>query len=512
MFHHILLRAKSSRAVWNMVASYFAFFSSTAWALVSIPIAVRYLDKESIGLWTTVNATLSYLMWMDFGIAQAAGRLLAPAVAANDQPEINRWWTATSSALWLQACLISMVGLIAIPFVTTFLPIPQALLVDARWLLAAGILVAAASFPLRAVPGLLTAQERFHWVPLISGFVPWVNLGVFYFLLKAGFGVKAYVCAMAAGTTLNWFCFKLLVAFGPQRPRFTRSGISRARMRRLFGFSGGLMILGIVDTVINTLPAIILARFGGLGTVPVYNFSTKGPVLGASVIQRTYQAFQPAWQRSYVSGKSEKFRLQFESTGFLIAGLGTCGSTLILLLNPWLVSRLAGSDYFAGHVLNSWVAVAAITIPIGSYFQSLLTLSGNLGRSPTLFVLKLLLAALSGWMGWNHAGLGGLAAVFSILPLVNAAFGLIIGARNCGYRWRDRLGHRVVLVTCLCIGIVVTCGLAMPGLTPGTFSLDRLQGEIGYLLLPMFAGLGITLYGIRMKVNSLKEQSFISVS
>jgi O-antigen/teichoic acid export membrane protein len=83
-----------------MVTSYLGFVSTAAWALVTIPVAVKFLDRESIGLWSMVNVFVSYLVWMDFGIAGATGRLMAPAVAARNQPEINRWWTVTAVALW----------------------------------------------------------------------------------------------------------------------------------------------------------------------------------------------------------------------------------------------------------------------------------------------------------------------------------------------------------------------------------------------------------------------------
>ena len=147
-------KLRNSRAVWNISASYFAFASTSLWAIVSIPIAVEFLSDKEIGLWAVVNAFIGYLMWMDGGISVAIGRLIAPAVAEGDQTEINRWWTASSLALWVQAGILLIVGMSVTPLTIIALGIEEEMKSTAFWLLLSGVLMSATNLPLRGVPSL----------------------------------------------------------------------------------------------------------------------------------------------------------------------------------------------------------------------------------------------------------------------------------------------------------------------------------------------------------------------
>jgi O-antigen/teichoic acid export membrane protein len=451
-------RLRHSRAALNMTTSYFSFASTSLWAIVSIPVAVKYLPRDAIGLWSVTNAFLSYLVWMDFGIAQATGRLIAPAVASRDQLEINRWWTATSITLWLQALLLLLVGAALTPLIIHLLAISGPSKSDAYLIFLSAVAVAAFGLPLRNVPGLLTAQERFHWVPLVQGLVPWCNFAIFYSLLKSGWGIKAYPVAMAGSAAFNWICYSTLVRVGPNRPHFDRLGINASRLKQLFKFSGSLMAVGLTDSMLNSLPAMILARMGGLGLVPVYNFTSRGPFLGSNIIARTYQAFQPGWQSCYVSDQRREFLKKHEVAGFFSLGLATFGASFVITVNPVLVEFLAGHDFFAGTATNAWFAVGMIAFPMGAYFQSLLALSGSMGKSAAVFLAKVPLGFGAALLGWHQFGMAGLAAVFALLPLVNGIYGYTVGTRRCGFR-RHEISPKVAILTLASMALTLLIGI-----------------------------------------------------
>jgi len=472
-----IIRLKQSRSVWNLSASYFAFFSTSLWAVLSIPIAVKYLDSKEIGLWAVASAFTGYLGWMDFGISHAIGRLIAPAVAEGDQDEINSWWTTANLALYAQALLLLGFGSVLVPFFIDLVGIEENLRDAAYWLFYSGVFIAATNLPLRGVPSLMTAQERFHWVPLVQGLVPWVGLVVFYLFLKDGWGVKSYTFALIAGQVVSWICYSILVRTGPNQPKWDRQGLNKQRFKRLFSFSGNLMVLGFIDTVTATLPTMLLARLGGLGMVPVYNFSSRGPMLASGLVSRTYQAFQPGWQRSFVAGNLEEFKRRHRTAGYLTLGSATCGAGATLAFNPMLVEFLAGGSYFAGSLATAWFAAGIISLPMGSYYQSLLTLSGSLGKAALFFSAKLLLAFAAALFAWFSFGMAGVAAVFALLPLVNGIYGYVAGTRRCGFK-PNEVSPVVGLLTLLMILSTVVAGWVSDSLGDWTKSLWILGKEI----------------------------------
>jgi len=282
-----LNKLRHSRVLRNAGASYFAFFSTAVCGFMSIPVAVAYLSKDQIGLWALVNSIVTYLIWMDLGVGSATGRKMADAVAAKDHEEIDKWWTATRAALLMQATAMVCVGLACMPLFIRMFQIPSAMEGDAKMILAGSIFITGFSLPLRGVPGLLTAQERFHWIPLGQGITPWLQLGVFWWMLNEGFGIKSYLASMAATHFSTWAYYYVLVTTSEQKPRWNRKGLERSRFKSLFSFSLNISFVGLIEAILTSLPALLLSRFAGLSAVPLYTFTGKAAALVTSLVRRT---------------------------------------------------------------------------------------------------------------------------------------------------------------------------------------------------------------------------------
>ena len=454
-----------SSASRNAAASYIAFISTSLWGLVSIPIAVSYLNAEEIGLWAVVSAFLGYLAWMDLGVGPASGRLIADAVATGDQQEMNRWWSTTRAVLWSQGFLVILIGAVLLPFLPDLFPIPAALISNARLMLVGGAVITGLGLPLRGAVGLLIAQNRFHWVPLLQTVSPWINLSVFFLLLRSGYGLQAYIYALAASFAVEWLAFRTLVSFGPNRLHWDRAGLSRSRLTSLFSLSGNMALLGLVNSLLQSLPTMLLARFAGLGAVPGYNFSAKGPLLGAHLVSRTYQSFYPGLQRLHVTGQRAIFKARHRNIGMFVVSFAIMGASFVIALNHLIVQILAEADFFVGPRVNVWFAIALITTPLSGLFQILLPISGKMGKSALVSLAKSLVGIAGAAAGWTLFGIEGLAAVFAILPFIDGAYGYFRGSENCGYA-RHELSSKVVIFGG--IGILSTwfAGLATSMIKP----------------------------------------------
>jgi O-antigen/teichoic acid export membrane protein len=426
-----LLRSRVAR---NAAASYFAFVSIAACGLLSIPLAVAYLDKEQIGLWAVVNSILSYLVWMDLGVGSATGRKMADAISARDQQEIDKWWTATRAVLVLQGVILALVGLACIPVFIGVFNIGSSMRSQAVELIAGAVLLTALTMPLRGMPGLLTAQQRFHWIPLSQGVSPWLQLAVFFLMLRGGWGIRSYLFSMAAVQLSTWIYFRILIHTSEQVPRWNRRGLEITRFRSLFGFSLQISVVEIVDAVLNSLPVLLLSRFAGLSAVPLYTFTGKASVLVTSLVRRTYHAFYPQMMRLHVDGKKEVFRRKHDIIGRLMLAIGLVAATAVLLLNRTIVELLAGADFFAGGMTTSWMALGILVTPLSGLFVSLIQFSGSMGKSSLVALIKLAVGVVGASTAYRFWGISGVAAVFSLLPLIYAAYGYFQGARRCGYR------------------------------------------------------------------------------
>lgn len=499
--HTIVKRLTGSQAARNAAASYFSFFSVSLWGLLSIPIAVAYLDKEQLGLWAVVNVVLSYLIWLDLGVGTATGRLIAKPVADRDQSEINRWWSATRAVLYAQAVLVVVIGLALVPAIVSLISPSDAYKRDTVEIMVGGVLLTAVFFPIRGIPGLLTAQQRFHWVPLIAGLAPWANLLVFYVLLKAGWGLRAYIAALAASQMATMFAYMWVLKCGPDRPQWDRSGITRMRFSALFGYSSKLTVVSIVEAVVKSLPTMIIARAGGLALVPVYDFASKVPMMGYSLASRTYQSFYPALLRLHVKEQHSAFETRFRILGRLTLGIGTAGAAVLLVTNKSLVTFLAGPEFFPGAATNVWFAVSLVTYPLTGLFVMLIILSGELAKIAWIYLAKIVLAVVLGYFAWTVSGMVGIAALFTGLPLVGAVYGYTHGGRLCGTSTMQLTCRRMSGLAGFCAGLVIVSGYLSAAYAGNELPIQLLGREtvipsfveMGFASVPLAAGLWLSI-------------------
>ena len=433
-----LLRSRAARIA---AFSYTAFAANSVCGLISIPLAVAYLGKEQIALWTLVTQIVSYLVWMDLGVGSAVGRKIADPIAAGDHKEINAWWTLSMAVLGAQGVFLLALAALTWPLWLAWFEIGSALRGDALWLYAAAALGAAVSLPMRAYPGILLAQQRYAWVPASQCLSPLFQLGVFALCLRAGYGVKSYFLAMTAGHLAGWALMLFAVHSGSVKVRFARAGFTLGRALDLFRYSGSIALIGLSQAFTQTLPSIILGRFGGLALVPVYTFSTRIPELLGNLTQRTTMAFYPAMQAQIVENQRERFAHQFREVQGLTLSLGLLVAAIVLAGNRALLSWLAAPDFFVGDYANLWFAVATLILPYGRTFTHLLQHSGDMGKSSLASLLTVPIAAALGWCAYKSHGITGIAAVFAVIPsLLMGTYAAVRGSRNCGFPLRTLCG------------------------------------------------------------------------
>lgn len=461
---------RHSKAARNAFAAYFAFFSSAVSGFLSIPVAVKFLDREEIGLWAAVNAMLSYLLWIDLGIGNATGRMMANAVVTKNQDEINSWWTLTQISLWALGLLVMLVGIISAPIFITIFKVPPHLTTDAWLLLGVSAFFAGVNFPMRAAPGLLTAQERFHWVSICQGTMPWLQLGGFYFMVSRGHGLTSYLWGTATSQFFVFIYYRILILTGDQKPCWTKKGLDKTRLKTLFRYSLNLSVAGLKESILQSIPTLILARHGGLGTVPLYTITGRAPLMSASLVRRTSNAFYPALVNLFVANKRDQFLNKHKFTAMLTLTVATCASVCILLFNQVFVQLIAGVDFFAGPYANIWFAITIIIISTSTLHSCLMQISGDMKKTPLVSVLSLLASYVAAIFALKWFGVAGIAAVFALEPIVYGIYGFTQGSKTMGFQIREFSTRTLMAAVVACLLIAIT-GIAMTHVPQGSWSI-----------------------------------------
>jgi O-antigen/teichoic acid export membrane protein len=483
-------RLRSSPVARNSGASYFAFVSTSLSGLLSIPVAVAYLGKEQIGLWAAVSAMVAYLLWMDLGMGNAAGRLLAPAITARDRAEINHWWSVIQVSLLILGIVVMALALASVPLFMRVFEVPAHLRHDAWILLMGTAVIAGINFPLRAIPGFLTAENRFHWVPICQGLLPWIQLGGFYLMLRMGHGLSSYVWGTAASQFFVLVFYRFLIHKSELRPRISLRGISMERVRSLLSLSLNLSAIGLTNSLLQSLPTVILARHGGLASIPVYTFTCRAATMASGLVGRNLHAFYPSLLRLHVSGNREGFMKKFKVAADITLALGTIGAGCILVFNEAIVSLLAGQTFFAGISTTAWLALGVFITPLSLTAASLLQISGSMGKTIPFTVLNLVVVYFASIFAFQRFGMPGLAGVFTLQVLGYSSYAFARGCRNLGYRIADFPKSLWI------IPIAVSAAIFLASWYLGSTPPEGIQIEIGTKILPLpgIRGIGMATF------------------
>ena len=503
----MLRRLQASKAAKNAAASYLAFFSNAACAILSMAFAFRYLGKAEIGLWTVLNQVVGYLVWLDLGVGDGLGRKIAPALAAGDRDEASSWWTASWGMLLFQGIVILLLAVCTYPLVLAWLEIPPPLERDATWLFLGTSLLLAVNLPSRMYPGILLAQERFHWVPLVQSVVPWVQIAVFACMLRAGCGVRSFLWSVAAGQLTAFAAFLILVHCGTaENSKLHRTRLHWGRIRELLGFGGSLTIHGLSNAITASLPALIIGRHGGLAAVPTFGFTQRGPAMASSLVLKTSLSFYPALQRMQVEGRQQEFLSKYRCVLDLTLSVGLVGAGAIIALNRALIETIASPSFFAGHWTNLWFAAGLILGPLSACLTHLLQYSGSMGKTAWLSILQVFLYAGCGSLTWQRFGLPGMAALLVLVPLVTTApYALVRGAKSCGFHASVLLIPVIGRAAAMAASIL-TCGFVLhSGASPGqeVIAFNRHWPLPG--ATELFCGCTLTAVGLLLFARSFKN-------
>jgi len=268
--------------------------------------------------------------------------------------------------------------------------------------------------------------------------------------------VRSYLAATLGSCAVGWSLFVVQAHRGGTRFALDRRGLTRDRLASLFRYSGSIAVMGITTTVMQSLPSLMLARLGGLASVPVYSFTNYCPGMLRGLTARTAHAFYPNLQRLYVTHERGRFAAKYSAVNVLAIGMALVAAGAILAGNRTMVEWVAHPDFHAGPVASGWMAVALVLLTLLSCFTDLLQISGSMGRIAILSAVQVAGGVVFTWLGYRSAGLPGLVAAVALIPITfQGPYALLRGASNCGLDPRHLAGSITMLAVAGSAAVII---------------------------------------------------------
>ena len=438
----------------NSVASYVAFGTGLTTTFLTIPLVVHYLDREELGIWALIYQVMLYLSLINGGVSRSLGRMMAPSIDEKNDEEVSKWWTLGISIQLIQGVLLVVIGLALTNSFLNFYDLSVSSRVEAAALFEAAVY----TFGLRVVfamyPGVLIAQDRFHWVPINQTLTALLKLFALAAFLYGGKGLMSFAYAEFLIVLFSATYYILIVKRGGTRLAFNFGCFEKSKMVKLFTFSSSQAFLNIGNIFVRSLPVMVIGKVLGVDQVAIFTFTNRLPSMFASLSLRNYHARFPQLQKLYISGEVSKSQSIFIDTmklSILIAGVG---SLMILCCNRSIVYLVADSEFYGGVWLTFFLLLNVFVRVLSDPSVGLFVILGNMKSMGYVVLGEVMLTlVLILWLTNSFGMIGAVVAVILGNLCTRVLYGYIIGTKSLGFP-RSEIVYPLLKYFLLCSGCV----------------------------------------------------------
>ena len=411
------------QSVWNMLP----MLTAAATGFVSLPLFLRFFGNDMYALWCYVATLAGMFGFADMGMGSVIGRYVGVALGKNDAAGVRGYW-GTGNAIILPFLALASLAFIAL-----------GVWLGPKWFnispdnagLLRGCFVAGGF-------GLFFGYYGNHWMILSQAFLEFKFISVARVAMTLLQIIPAL--ALAAGTrnpllVMLWGVFVnllLLVIFVWHARRKFQLGFhlraaSLARIREMAAYTGKNFLILIIGSLFGSVDRVLLGRLATAADFSPYVFSANAASRLQSLSQSVMGPVLYNTARVVDSGRAMAAKIYNDTFAFvfdwyLLAAIGI-GLWHPVLLRVWLTHTMGTELGLAtaaqvGPLLTPLV-VACCFSAVASISTAQLASLNRLGATVCFSTAAGLLAVAGVWIGWNIAGVIGVAYgyLFSRLAL-----------------------------------------------------------------------------------------------
>lgn len=330
-------------------------FSGSATTIINIvvmavgyPIYLHFLGFEKYGVWLVLTTVLSFAALGNLGIGTAVMKLVAEEYGRKDISGVQSYVTTALTMLLVSGTIILLVILLfRNPIVSAFkLGEENARMVF--WLLPYIGILCIYSFLTQVFEATLAGLGRMDWANYIRTFSHAIQVGTSGLLLAYGLGVTG----MLIGTFISCVVIHILTLLGIGRivelHLLKVDNFNRYQFKRLIHFGGTVFSGTLINMLLSPFNNLILARYAGVNTLPVYEIAHKGGMYVRAMIESGLRALLPEISRisSQATHQAKNQILNIYNRAMkIILKYGTLIHVLLLLLSPFIFPIWFGERY-----------------------------------------------------------------------------------------------------------------------------------------------------------------------
>ena len=319
---------------------------SSGLALISLPLAVRYLGAERYGVWATVTTTAVWVNLLDLGIANTLTNHISRAFALDDKRSAASYFTnalALTGGIAGSAAILCAIVLPRINWIRLLNVSSGVSAVEVNCTVAAACAVMLLALPCNLVSKLLAGYQELHrnnYVICAGAVASLVGLAL-------GIGLRVSMptlFVMSVGCLTFATLGNLLFVVGWQKPwlRPRLSLVDRSVVRELLDSGSSFFLIQVAAVVVFSSDNLIVSHYLGASEVTPYSVTWRVVGLAAILQSLIFPALWPAYAEAYARSDFLWIRRTFAATMKGTMALNTICVAMLVLFGRNLIRLWAG--------------------------------------------------------------------------------------------------------------------------------------------------------------------------
>jgi O-antigen/teichoic acid export membrane protein len=286
----------SSQLRINMVSGVATTIVNTIVMMLGYPVYLHFLGYEKYGVWLVLSVVLTFAQLGNLGIGPAVMKLVAEEYGRGNTEGIQRYVTTALWTLSVTGCIaLVVIILLAKPIIGLFKLGPENASLAEHFLPYMGILTVYA-FLIQILTATLSGLGRMDQANYWDSACRAISLGVVAVLLILGYGIVSLLIGMAINYLLIHVTSVLLIR-RIVNLQILKFNWDAKRFRNLVSFGGAVLGGSLVSMLFSPFNKLILSRYAGISTIPVYEIAFTGSMQVRGLIEAAFRALVPEISR-----------------------------------------------------------------------------------------------------------------------------------------------------------------------------------------------------------------------
>ena len=337
-------------AFWGSLSSQVYMIISLALSMVTIPIFLKFLNKEEYGLYTILFQVIGYLSIFDFGLGSAITRYLAANPGKDEEAElaVNKVISTSFFTYSILGLLVVAVGIYFSVHVPTLFNVSKNLSSLAITIFFTLSVFVGIQFPVKVFSSIFYAHQKQLLSNTVTLVLSFINFGLRVVFLYFNQGLWSFVYTNVISSIVSIIITFLLIRKYYPNLRVTFKLFDKALLSQMFHFGFFVFIGGIATQVVFYTDRFFIGALVSLSAVSVFTLTAKASEICRDLIFKITDNVYPALVEISFKEKKEKLKQVHAKLLLITVCFVVIAFWMVLILNYWFLKLWVGEEFFAG--------------------------------------------------------------------------------------------------------------------------------------------------------------------